>query len=421
MKILIITYYWPPAGGSGVQRWLKFVKYFKDFGIEPIVYTVKDASYIKEDASLIKEIPDNTTVLKQRIWQPEQLLFWKKKQTNTKQVATLTKNSYLSFIRGNFFIPDPKVFWVNRSVSFLSKYLSENNIEAIVSTGPPHSMHLIAMKLKNKTGLPWLADFRDPWTNLYYNKDFNQSFVSKKINAWLEKKVLQKANIVTTVSSSLQQEFNDFSKNVKVITNGFDNEVSLKKSVHLDKKFSISYVGLLPKQSHSDLFFKVLKKLIIHNEGIKNNLVVNIVGDIATEVKLSVKKYGIEKYVNFKGYVNHYEAIEVQQRSQVLLLLIPNVTHNKGILTGKLFEYITSKRPILAIGPKGGDLEEILTTTQTGEVINYTDEEKMTEVIITLYNKYNLNNLVVKPKAIQQYHRRTLTNKMAKYLKELKK
>ena len=419
MKVLIITYYWPPAGGSGVQRWLKFVKYFRNFDIEPIVYTVCNGNYIKTDESLLNEIPENTVVLKQAIWQPEQLLFWKKPQSNHKQVATLTQNKFLTFIRGNFFVPDPKVFWVKKSVRFLTKFIRENNIDAIVSSGPPHSMHLIALKVKQKLDVKWLADFRDPWSNLYYNTDFNYLSIIKKIHKKLETKVLQQADVITTVSNSLKLELEKTSNNVKVVTNGFDDEVLAVNEVQLDKKFSISYIGLLPKQSHSDLFFKVLKSLIDTTDNFKEDLNVNFVGDIANEVKVAVNKYQLEDYVNFKGYVQHQEAIQIQQKSQVLLLLIPNVKYNKGILTGKLFEYITTKRPILAIAPKQGDLEEVLSKTNSGTVIEYTNEKKLTEEILRLYDLFRSKTLHTQPKNILQFHRKVLTRQMAENLKQL--
>jgi glycosyltransferase involved in cell wall biosynthesis len=421
LKVLIITYYWPPAGGSGVQRWLKFVKYFQEFGIEPIVYTVENTKYIKEDKSLLKEVPKDINILKQTIWQPEQLLFWKKAKQNNNQVATLTQNRILSFIRGNFFIPDPKVFWVKKSVRFLENIIKENNIDTIISTGPPHSMHLIGLKLKRKLDIPWLADFRDPWANLYYNSDFNYSSIVKNIHKKLESKVLQQADVITTVSNSLKGEFKKSSKNVKVVTNGFDNEVLTDNKNQLDRKFSISYIGLLPKQSNPDLFFKVLKTLTEKDKDFKKDLQVNFVGDIAKEVISTVKKYQLEDYVSFKGYVSHDEAIKIQQKSQVLLLLIPNVKSNKGILTGKLFEYITTKRPILAFGPEGGDLDEILNNTNTGSIVNYDDEHKISAEVLGYYSLYKKNELKAESTGIMRFHRKELTKQMSKILKELTK
>ncbi len=224
MKVLIITYYWPPAGGSGVQRWLKFVKYLQEFGIEPVVYTVENANYLKQDTSLLNEVPKGIEILKQPIWEPTALLFWKKSKQQTKGISNVSKGGFLSFIRGNFFIPDPKVFWVKPSVSYLQKYLDANDIDVIISTGPPHSMHLIAERLHQKNDVKWLADFRDPWSDLYYNKDFKQLAFAKNKNRKLEESVLKNADCIVTVSNSLKQEFEKIAKKVEVITNGFDDE-----------------------------------------------------------------------------------------------------------------------------------------------------------------------------------------------------
>ncbi|WP_435415734.1 glycosyltransferase family 4 protein [Polaribacter aestuariivivens] len=419
MKVLIITYYWPPAGGSGVQRWLKFVKYLQDFDIEPIVYTVDNENYPKEDTSLINEIPKGITVLKQPIWNPQNTLFWKKKSQKKEGVSNLSNNKILSFIRGNVFIPDPKIFWVKPSVKFLQNYLLENNIDVIISSGPPHSMHLIAQKLRAKNNVKWIADFRDPWTDLYYTKDFNQGKFALKKNKKLEKEVLNKADCILTVSNSLKKVFEKNSTNVNVITNGFDDEVLLEKPIALDNKFTISYIGLLPKQSNPKLLFKVLQKLLKENEELKNDLQLNFIGDISEDVKNEIQKYNLESLSIFKGYVSHQEAILYQKKSQVLLLLIPNVPNNEGILTGKLFEYLTAKRPILAIGNENSDLSKILKDTNAGIVVNYENEKKLTTEILRLYEKYKSGKLEVNPENIQQYHRKELTGKLAKIIKKI--
>ncbi|QNM85924.1 glycosyltransferase family 4 protein [Polaribacter pectinis] len=419
MKVLIITYYWPPAGGSGVQRWLKFVKYLQDFGIEPIVYTVDSANYPKEDNSLLNEVPKNVKVLKQPIWEPTDLLFWKKKNASKDGISNVSKGGFLSFIRGNFFIPDPKIFWVKPSVKYLQKYISENKIDTIISTGPPHSMHLIAEKLHQKNNLKWIADFRDPWTSLYYNEDFKLGNSAKKKNKKLETAVLKNADCVITVSNSLKKEFNKIAKNVEVITNGFDDEVLKSNKVNLDDKFTISYIGLLPKQSNPKILFRVLEKLCRKNSELKNDLQLNFIGDISDEVKHEIDKANLIKNTNFVGYVSHKKAIEYQQKAQVLLLLIPDVKNNKGILTGKLFEYLTAKRPILAIGPEDGDLQEILKNTNSGFVIDYNDEEKLTLEIELLYERYKFGLLEVASKNTNQYHRKELTNQLSKIIKNL--
>ena len=419
MKVLIITYYWPPAGGSGVQRWLKFVKYLQEYGIEPVVYTVDNARYLKEDKTLLDDVPRNTKVLKHSIWEPTDLLFWKKKKSQKSGISNISQNRFLSFIRGNFFIPDPKVFWVNSSVKFLQKYLNSNKVDAIISTGPPHSMHLIAQKLHKKNKLKWIADFRDPWTDLYYNKDFSEQSFAKKKNKILEKSVLKNADCVLTVSESLKEQFSINARRVEVITNGYDNETRSAEDTVLDKLFTISYIGLLPKQSNPKLFFKVLQELCSQNEDFKNDLKLNFIGDISDDVRVEVLKNNLEKNTSFKGYVDHEKAIEFQNKAQVLLLLIPNIEKSKGILTGKLFEYLIAKRPILAIGPEDGDLAEILKETDSGILIDFSNREKLSSEILKFYHQYKKGNLKVNSKNIGKYHRKELTKKLAFIIKSL--
>lgn len=419
MKVLIITYYWPPAGGSGVQRWLKFVKYLQEYGIEPVVYTVDNARYLKEDKTLLDDVPRNTKVLKHSIWEPTDLLFWKKKKSQKSGISNINQNRFLSFIRGNFFIPDPKVFWVNSSVKFLQKYLNSNKVDAIISTGPPHSMHLIAQKLHKKNKLKWIADFRDPWTDLYYNKDFSEQSFAKKKNKILEKSVLKNADCVLTVSESLKEQFSINARRVEVITNGYDNETRSAEDTVLDKLFTISYIGLLPKQSNPKLFFKVLQELCSQNEDFKNDLKLNFIGDISDDVRVEVLKNNLEKNTSFKGYVDHEKAIEFQNKAQVLLLLIPNIEKSKGILTGKLFEYLIAKRPILAIGPEDGDLAEILKETDSGILIDFSNREQLSSEILKFYHQYQKGNLKVNSKNIGKYHRKELTKKLAFIIKSL--
>ena len=419
MKVLIITYYWPPAGGSGVQRWLKFVKYLRQFDIDPIIYTVENPNYPKEDNSLLYEVPKDIQVLKQPIWEPTDLLFWKKKKSSKTGVSNINKGGLLSFIRGNFFIPDPKIFWVKSSVKFLNDYIRNHKIDTVISTGPPHSMHLIAQKLYQKNDVKWIADFRDPWSDLYYANDFNQLSFAKKKNQKLEKIVLQNADCILTVSKTLKNDFSKNASRVEVITNGFDEEVLQTKEINLDKKFSISYIGLLPKQSNPKALFSVLQEICEENNEFKNDLQLNFIGDISDEVKAEINLNSLENNTKFVGYVSHQKAIEYQKKAQVLLLLIPNVKKSEGILTGKLFEYLTAQRPILAVGPSKGDLSEILKETNAGNVIDFEDKEMLKSSILALYRQYTKDDLVVNSKNIYKYHRKELTKQLASIIKSL--
>ncbi|MBS9774008.1 MAG: glycosyltransferase family 4 protein [Tenacibaculum sp.] len=414
MKVLIITYYWCPAGGSGVQRWLKFAKYLTDFGITPIIYAPENANYPTIDEKLAEEVP-NVEVIKQPIFNPQDLLPKKKQKSG---VANINKGGFLSWIRGNFFIPDAKIFWVKPSVKFLEKYIKNHNIDVIISSGPPHSMHLIAEKLKQKTKVKWIADFRDPWTTLYYAKDFNLSNYAKRKNQKLEENVLQNADVVLTVSKTIKEELKQKANRVEIISNGYDNEV-LNISNQLDNKFSISHIGLLPRQSNPKILWEVLQEISTENKQFKKDLEISLTGNVSEETISEISKNKLENNLKLNGYVSHKKAIELQKQAQILLLLIPKTKNSKGILTGKVFEYITSNRPILAIGDEKGDLAEILSETKTGILIDFEDKTKLKSVILDFYNEYLQGKLKVTPQNIEQYHRKKLTEKLSKIINKL--
>ncbi len=412
MKVLIITYYWPPAGGSGVQRWLKFTKYLPNFDVEPIVYVPENPNYPTIDAGIEKEIP-KLKILKKRIFNPQDLIVKKK----TSGVANINKGGLLSWIRGNFFIPDAKIFWVKPSVKFLEKYIKEHQIDVIISSGPPHSIHLIANKLKQKLDLKWIADFRDPWTSLYYTQEFNLTSFAKLKNKKLEQQVLTNADKIITVSKTLKQELG-FPQKTSVISNGYDDEVLV--NAVLDKQFSLSHIGLLPSQSNPVILWEVLKEICQENKQFKNDLRIALTGNVSDNVIQDIKKNDLAENLELNAYVTHQKAILLQKQAQVLLLLIPKTTNSKGILTGKVFEYITSKRPIIAIGDEDGDLADILENTATGTMVGFENKNKLKKLILEYYNLYLEANLKVNPVNIEQYHRKNLTEKLANEIKNLK-
>ena len=418
-KALIITYYWPPAGGSGVQRWLKFVKYFRDFGIEPIVYTVENANYPICDNSLKNDIPKNITVLKQPIWEPNNLLslFGKKK---TESAGFLNPNpsvfgAIMQYVRANYFIPDARKFWIKPSVNYLKKYISENAIDVIITTGPPHSMHLIGLHLKQKLGVKWIADFRDPWTDIDY---FHQLPLSKKAikkHHYLEAEVVKNANAVLVVGNTMRENYLKFNTNIHTVTNGFD-QVEMETNIELDSKFTMTHIGLMNADRNPNILWDVLSEIINENIEFKEDFNLKLIGKIDASVKQSIVKNKLSNNVVLIVYVSHSEVINYQKKSQVLLLIVNNVPSAKGIITGKIFEYLMAKRPIIAIAPKTGDLDEILRSTNAGSVINFEDRNDLKRSILELYSQFKKGKLKVDSKNIEQYHRRELTKKVAEII-----
>jgi len=420
-KVLIITYYWPPSGGSGVQRWLKFVKYLQNFNIEPIVYTVSNPSTVFFDPTLISEVPDNVVVLKQPILEPYKILslfnFAKKGKT---QAGFLPANdSFLSkiitYIRANYFIPDARKFWIKPSVKYLTKYLKNNPVDIIITTGPPHSLHLIGLKLQEKLNLKWIADFRDPWTHIDYYHKLPLSKASDKKHHSLEKQVVSKANAVLVVGESMKKEFLKFNKNITVITNGYDTFKKSKQQI-LDKKFTITHIGMMNADRNPKFFWDVIANLIKENKDLANDLCINLVGAIADEITETINLKKLNEYVKIAPYLPHDRVAYFQQKSQVLLIVVNNVPSAKGIITGKVFEYLQAKRPILAIAPTDGDLATIIVDTNSGCVIDFNDKIKLKSEILKLYNLFRENRLEVFSKNIEKYHRKNLTKKLAEVI-----
>lgn len=423
MKVLIITYYWVPSGGSGVQRWLKFVKYLQDFNIQPIIYTVDNPKYAIVDKSLKKDVPDNIKVLRNSIFEPNNLFsFLGKKNTNT-SAGFLNPNpslfgKLLQYIRANYFVPDARKFWIRPSVTFLKKYLKNNKIDVIISTGPPHSLHLIGLRIKQELGIKWVADFRDPWTDIDY---FHQLPLTKKTidkHKKMEKKVLKTADKVLVVGKTMKQHFSKLSNNVHIITNGFDTKNLSKENISLDTRFTITHIGLMNSDRNPNNLWKVLANICKENINFANDYELKLVGKVSEEVLKSIKTNQL-KNINLVGYVPHSKAQQLQQQSQVLLLAVNRVPSAKMIITGKVFEYLQAKRPILAIAPKNGDLAEIITQTQSGKTVGFNDENKLKLIILDWYKQYKKSKLTVSPVNIERYHRKNLTKKLANLLNEL--
>lgn len=419
MKVLIITYYWPPAGGSGVQRWLKFVKYLRDFGIEPIIYTVQDPKYALEDKSLEQDIPKGIEVLRQPIWEVNRLL-GKKKQTSA---GFLNANPNLvgkiaQYIRANYFIPDARKFWIKPSVKFLSNYLKNNKIDVIISTGPPHSMHLIGLELKKKTGVKWISDFRDPWTEIDYFHQLPLTEKSIKKHQKLEQEVLNKSDVVLVVGQTMKKSYQSFIKNIHVITNGFDT-IDLFDETTLDKKFTLTHVGLMNADRNPSVLWKVLSEIVSEIDNFSKDLEIKLIGKVSTICLDEITKNNLNTNLKMIDYLPHNKVQEHQKSSQVLLLAINNVPSAKGIITGKIFEYLNAKRPILVIGPIDGDLAKIINETNSGVIIDFEDAISLKSTILEFYNQYKKGKLEVQSKNISQYHRRNLTEKLSQIIKKI--
>jgi hypothetical protein len=421
-KVLIITYYWPPAGGSGVQRWLKFSKYLRGFDIEPVIYTIDNPSYPILDKSSESEIPKDLEILKQAIFEPNSMLSFFGRNNKKESAGFLNPNptflgKIVQYIRANYFIPDARKFWIQPSVNFLSNYLENNHIDAIITTGPPHSMHLIGLELKKKLGIKWISDFRDPWTEIDYFQQLPLTKKATKKHQDLEQEVLRKSDMVVVVGETMKEKFLQHTKRIEVLTNGFDsNENSLTQE--LDQKFSITHVGLMNSDRNPTILWKVLNEISNTNPNFKNDLRIKLIGKIDDAVIQDLKVFD-HNTIETIPYLDHKDVSKYQASSQVLLLSINEVPSAKGIITGKIFEYLQAKRPILAIGPEDGDAAMILKNTNAGTIVGFKNKTVLKATILNLYKDYKEGVLFVKSINIEQYHRKNITSQLAEVIKKV--
>ncbi len=428
-KILIITYYWPPAGGPGVQRWLKFAKYLPDFGWKPIIYTPENPSYPLLDETLMKDVPENIEMVRTKIWEPYQLAE-KLNKSNKKFKAgqfDVGKNqswkSKLSiWVRGNFFIPDARVFWVKPSVTFLEKYLKENKIDTIVTSGPPHSLHLIGLGLKNKIpDLKWVADFRDPWTEISYYKHLKLTKSSDKKHRQLESAVFKNADITLATSYTDAENFRKAGANAFCITNGYDESDSGKKAkgqnLQNGQAFNLSYIGVLEQLRNPENLWKALDELIKENAEFAADFKLKFVGRIDDKILHSIENSSLKNHILNLGYLSHGKAVEEMQNSDMLLITnFPNEA-SKGIIPGKIFEYLASGKQILSFGPDKADVAKILEETQAGKHFSYQDTENIKKFILEKYELWKNDSLIENTQHIEQFSRKNLTQQLTEVLK----
>ena len=422
-KVLIISYYWPPSGGAGVQRWFKFVKYLPEFGWQPIIYTPENPEFPAVDESLIKDIPEGLEILKQPIWEPyswyRQFLGDKDKKIGAGFVSDKKDPGFLQkisvWVRGNFFIPDARRFWIKPSVNYLTKYLKDNPVDVVVSTGPPHSMHLIALGLKKSLGVKWIADFRDPWTNIDFYKELMLSDLADRKHRGLEQEVIKSADLSLTIGYTMTREFKELgAENVETVTNGFDQDDFPKSDLKLDDEFTISHIGTFSPSRNQPIFWKALAQLKTEHEDFANKFKLRTVGVVDYTVRTAISEAGLEENWEEVAYVPHEKLLNYQRTSKVLLVSINNTPNATGILPGKFFEYLASGRPILAIGPKNSDIGTVLDKTKAGFIVEPDDLEGMKSVILSLFR--NESNLERSEENVQAFSRKQITKQLVELL-----
>ncbi|MEL6535937.1 MAG: glycosyltransferase family 4 protein [Bacteroidota bacterium] len=387
-KVLIVSYYWPPSGGSGVQRWLKFVKYLPAMGIEPHILIPSGAFYPQIDEELFQDVPDNVHLLKVPIWEP---YGWYQRVTGVEKKKAIQASSIQDggnqglakrlalWVRSNLFIPDARKFWIRPAAKAMVRYVKEQGIETVISTGPPHTCHLIALRAKRRIpALKWLADFRDPWTNIDFYTDLSLAKWADRKHRKLEGQVLRTADKVVGIGYTMGEEFVEMgAHSVEVITNGFDLDDFPKQEVTIDEGIVITHVGVIGKTRNPETLWRALALLKEREPAKYKQFKVRLVGSVGQSVVGSMEEFGIGEILDHVTYVPHTEVFNYLKRSGLLLVVVNNAPNAKGIVTGKVFEYMASGRPILGLGPTDGDLAKILEPMASAKMVAHGDVEKL--------------------------------------------
>jgi glycosyltransferase involved in cell wall biosynthesis len=427
-RVLIITYYWPPSGGAGVQRWLKFSKYLPDHGWQPVIYTPETQEAPVEDPSLARDIHPATELIRRPIWEPYS--FYKK--FIGMEAADKVNTGFLSekerpgrkerlsvWIRGNLFIPDARKFWIRPSVRYLTRYLRHHPVDAVISTGPPHSMHLIALKLKQKTGIPWIADFRDPWTGIDYYDQLRLTRQADRRHHKLEKTVLGRADKTVVVGRSMAAEFYRLNGvQAEVVPNGYDEEDFKGAEAVAPDRFTIVHIGAMNRDRNHDAFWKAVAG-ILNDRMSGPEIRIRLIGKLDVAVLHSIKKERLDAVVEKIPYLAHDRIASELMSAALLYLPINNTPNAKGIQTGKIFEYIASGRPVLGVGPVDGDAATILEECQAGTMAGFTDKEGIRAAIEKELRRFH-SGQVRQSKPCEQFSRENLTKKLRDILDKTK-
>ena len=445
-RVLVISYYWPPAGGSGVQRWVKFAKYLPAEGWQPVIYTPENPELYSVDQTLIADIPAEAEVIRRPITEPYSLyrrLMGSKASTDIQTLIGESKGAGSGaqagseratgvslWIRGNLFIPDPRVWWVRPSVRFLKKYLKEYPVDVIVTTGPPQSMHLIGRNLHRATGIPWVADFRDPWTRMFYYKHLHLSKASDRKHHKLEKTVLDEASAVISASPLVQKEFQEMTRTpVVLITNGFDEDdyPSVTDLRQDPAEFRVTHTGLFVEAGNPLVLWDALAAKCAEDEAFRSALRIRLVGKVDAAIIASIEARGLGPNLDNLGYQPHDVAVAEQRTASLLILPLRQEPEGRKVMPGKIFEYLAARRPVLGIGDEDGAAAKVLADTHAGVMCDWDQSASIRSAVDRAWSAHlaadsgsaSADFPAFNPTGIDRYTRRHLTGLLASLLNQL--
>ena len=410
-KLLLISYYWPPSGGSGVQRWLNFSNSLVKMGWDITVFTVKNGNYPIVDNGLNKIVDKSIKVFKIPILEPTR--FIKKSNSNNINSSSFI-NKFILWVRANLFFPDSRMFWIKKVTKQASDYIKKNDINCLITTAPPFSTHIIGLKIKRRTNIKWISDFRDPWSDFFQFKLLPMTSYQRNKHSNFEKKCLNLSETVITTSPSLTKRYSQINSNSHTITNGFS---SFKKNIETEK-FLIMYSGVMKPIQNPQNLWKVLKEICIENQDFSNDLMVRFIGDFHNEITTNDDIKLIESKIKFEKYIEKSKLDIEMSKANVLILTSVNLKDVNNIIPGKLFYYFSFKRPIIAFSNLNSDVSDIISESNTGKVFDFINHVDLKNHILELYSDYRSKTNIFNPKGIASYSYKNLSENIDALLKK---
>lgn len=429
LRLLVLTYYWPPSGGAGVQRCLKWVKYLPELGVEPTVITVDSdqATYPVRDESLLREVPAGVRVIRTSTLEP----FGSYQKLTGKAVPhggfanegqpSLAQQT-MRFVRGNFFLPDPRRGWNRYALAAVEKLLAAGEkFDAVLTSSPPHSTQLIGLALRKRHGLRWLADLRDPWTDIYYTKDLHRTAPAAWLDAHYERQVLTKADAVLVTSPETERLFRrklpDLAKGkILVLPNGYDEPDFQQPSAPPTDCLRLTHTGTISARYRIENLLRAIAECQQRYPLVPWRL--RFVGQADAAVRAQVAAAGLAGVTEFLPFVPHQQSVAYLLTSSILLMAIPDVALNRGILPGKVFEYLAARKPVLCVGPAGSDADHVLRAAGAGQALPYDEYALMLSTLERLTQQWQLDSNLDLPHAKPaQYSRRAQAARLAELVR----
>ena len=408
-KVLIITYYWPPSGGSGVQRWLNLSRYLAELGWDITVMVPENPSYPLIDNTISSSVSSLIKVVKVPIFEPISILNVSQKRNRDHLDSSGVLQKIILWVRANLFFPDSRMFWIRNVTKAASSLVMKNDINCVITTAPPFSTHVIGYHVKLKTNVKWIADFRDPWSDFFPFKQLPMTYNTRKKHAKWEKKCLVCADTVITTSPTLTESYLKINHNSYTVTNGYESLIDSKSQ----DKFIIMYTGIMKSIQNPVNLWVVLNELCQENKTFADDLLVTLIGDFDQSIINDHNIIALKSSIKFEGYLDKIQLQNKLKKAQVLLLSSVNLESVNNIIPGKLFLYLSVKRPILAFSSLNSDVEDIINETKSGRVFDYSNKVDLKKHVLMLYNQFKKGDNSLDSVGIDQYNYRVLSSKLS--------